>query len=75
MTTERVEMLANGRGAFGAYWELARTADGRLMVWRECIGRPGTRADVFDSEADARAFFAAYTTGVGEEDLYDARLR
>lgn len=59
-------MLANGQGAFGAYWELARLSDGRFMVWRERLYHTGHRATLFDTETEAREYFETYTTPVVE---------
>lgn len=65
--TGRVAVLASGFGFMGLYWELAKTVDGRFLVWRERLGQRGTRADIFDSEPEARAFFAQHTTPVVEQ--------
>lgn len=65
-TVERVEILLNGYGAFGAYWELARLSDGRFIVWRQRLNSNGYRATMFDTETEAREYLTAYTTPVVE---------
>ena len=63
---ERVEILLNGYGAFGAYWELSRLSDGQFMVWRQRLNSNGYRATLFDTETEAREYLTAYTTPVVE---------
>lgn len=65
--TGRVEVLASAHAFWGLYWELARTADGRFIVWRERYGTRGSHATIFDSEPEAREFFLRYTTPIVEQ--------
>lgn len=62
---ERTSVVRQGVGAFGAYVELARLLDGRVMLWAKRQGRSriiGTYRDVSEGVQE----FEALTTPIVE---------